>query len=603
MKPQQLAGGNYDMKYHRTRWAVDPNIRYITGEVTSYFVPTEPSVATISFDFSSQLQLDSVRYHGQPVTTAQVGNELQITLPAPIMQGQLDSVTIWYQGNPPQTGFGSFIKMNHAQGPIIWTLSDPWGGKDWWPCKMTLDDKVDSTDIYITTPQAYKAGSNGKLVSTQTIGTDKTYHWRHRYPITNYLIAMAVSNYEEFTVVAPLSQGPLDIVNYVYPQTLATAQSQVPGIVPIIQLYDTLFTPYPYMGEKYGHAEFSWGGGMEHQTMSFMANFDRDLMAHELAHQWFGNKVTCASWHDMWLNEGWATYVESLVYERMNTPAQWLAWKTSEINLVTSAAGGSVYVSDTTNINRIFDSRLTYSKGGMLLHMLRWVVGDSAFFAATRNYLNDPALAYKYALTADFKQHLEQASGKNLTEFFNDWYYGQGYPRYQISWHQNQTSGELQVTINQTSSHSSVSFFEMPVPVRFTNGSADTTLVFNHTTSGQSFTVPIGFMATSATLDPEKWIVQKNSTVTSVPEIDIQSAVKVYPNPAHDKMYVSMNFPAQQTIHATLTDALGRVVISKQIPGFEADGFELDVTALQTGIYHLQLRSADWVITRKVARR
>lgn len=600
--PNQLtAGTNYDLKYHRLSWVVDPNVRYIAGEVTSYLVPVEPNVSTISFDLSNALTVDSVHYHGAPAMFQQTASELQITFAQPLTQGQLDSVSVWYQGVPPQTGLGSFMRANHSSGPIIWTLSDPWGGKDWWPGKMTIDDKIDSTDIYITTPQAYKAGSNGKLISVQTSGANHIYYWKHRYPITSYLIAIAVSNYEELTLTAQLSQGPLDIVNYIYPQTFAVAQTQIPATVPIMQLYDTLFTPYPFMGEKYGHAQFGWGGGMEHQTMSFMANFSRDLIAHELAHQWFGNKVTFGRWHDIWLSEGWATYLTGLAYENMNTPQQWLQWKSGQIGIITGSPGGSVFVDDTTDINRIFNSRLTYTKGSMVLHMLRWVVGDSAFFAATRNYLNDPALAYNYAVTANFKQHMEAASGKDLTEFFADWYYGQGYPRYQAEWGYNATSGAVEITLNQTQSHPSVSFFEMPVPVQFSDGTTDTVLVFNHTSSGQTFTAPINFVPASATIDPERWIVQRNSTIVSGNETDLPEAkIKVYPNPAHDKVKIAVNMPLRQPVKVGLMDALGRRILAQTIPETNAENYELDIASLQPGIYHLQLTGTNWVVTKKV---
>jgi aminopeptidase N len=598
-----LPGTEYDAKYHRAHWEVDPNVRYIKGAVTTYLVSRQAGLDTLSFSLSHLLTVDSVRYHGATAPFTLAADELRIGLPAPVALGMLDSVSIYYQGNPPQTGFGSFVKSQHNSGKIIWTLSDPFGGKDWWPCKMTLDDKIDSLDLFITTPQINKAGSNGKLISADTIGTNIRYHWQHRYPITSYLVCMAVSNYVGYSHFVPLGQDTLEVLNYVYPQHLSYAQNNTPGIGPILQLYDTLFTPYPFMGEKYGHAEFGWGGGMEHQTMSFMTNFTHDLMAHECAHQWFGNKITCGSWRDMWLNEGWATYVAALTLERQPqfTPQDWMTWKTQTINSVTSGLGGAVQVPDSSNINRIFDSRLTYDKGALLLHMLRWVVGDSAFFAGTKSYLNDPQLAYDYARTIDFRQHLEQASGMNLQEFFNDWFVGQGFPRYQVQWLQDAT-GQVTLTLGQTQSHVSVSFFEMPVPVRFSNGVQDTVMVFNHTSSGQTFTFNPGFVVSTVQLDPERWLVQKGSVISNVtarPEDLLAAAVQVFPNPAKDQLRITL--PGNSgPVQVLMTDAFGRTVFTTFLPVSSTPVLEVRLPQLPAGMYDLHITGGAFSATRPV---
>ena len=195
-----LAGRNYDLRYHRLYCEIDPNVRFIKGGVTSYFVVKAGGADTISFDMSHQLVIDSIRYHGSAVPHTLAANQLRINVPGVLPAGQLDSVAIWYHGVPPQTGLGSFMKASTGTGPIIWTLSDPYGGKDWWPCKMSLDDKIDSADVLVRTPQAYRAASNGLLVRELPLGTDKLYHWRHRYPITSYLIAWPLQIMRHFTV-------------------------------------------------------------------------------------------------------------------------------------------------------------------------------------------------------------------------------------------------------------------------------------------------------------------------------------------------------------------------------------------------------------------
>ena len=268
---------------------------------------------------------------------------------------------------------------------------------------------------------------------------------------------------DRYSDFVQLQDRVIEVQNYVYPEDSLAATDDTPMLIAQMQLYSNLFGEYPFANEQYGHAQFNYGGGMEHQTMSFMGGFSFELMAHELAHQWFGDKVTCGSWEDLWLNEGFATYLSGLCYEHL-APEKWLPFKYSQRDNITSRPDGSVRVQDTTSIQRLFSGRLTYAKGGFLVHMLRWVCGDDAFYAGCRNYLSDPALQYGSARTPQLKAHLEAASGMDLTEFFADWYVGEGYPIYKIRWSQNMDN-TVTVEVNQTTSHPSVPFFEMPIPM------------------------------------------------------------------------------------------------------------------------------------------
>ncbi len=548
-------GLNYDVQYIRSYWKINPQVYYIQGSVTTYFSALQ-NLSNIDFDLSSALTVDSVIYHNTSMSFTHTGDVVTIS-GLSVLPNTTDSITVYYQGMPATNGFGSFIQSSHQNDSIIWTLSEPYGAKDWWPSKENLNDKIDSVDIFIQVPQGNRAASNGTLLSVQPVGSDVVYHWKHRYPIDYYLIALAVTNYAEYVQNIPLSTGTLFVQNYLYPEDSANSAYNLQGFPPIIQLYDTLFTPYPFMTEKYGHAQFGWGGGMEHQTMSFMGGFGHELMAHELAHQWFGNKVTCASWQDIWLNEGFATYLTGLTYEHMFNGYWWPIWKQNQINGITSQPDGSVFCTDTTDVNRIFNGRLTYAKGAYVLHMLRWVVGDSAFFAAVRNYLNDANLAYQTATTADWKQHLETASGMNLTEFFNDWYYGQGYPTYFIN-ARKITSDTLQVTIAQQTSHSSVSFYEMPVPVQFKSQDIDTILVFNHTQNNQTFTRYFPYSVDSVFFDPELWILADTAVITTgINQLYSNDKIIVYPNPS----YAEFNVKSSEIIkQLEVFDVFGKTV-------------------------------------------
>ncbi len=583
----------YDVKYHRLEWRVDPTVRYISGVVTTYFTAREDGLQTLHFDLDPGLNVSQVSRGVQLLAYQIMPAEklLAISLPVPLPAGQLDSVTIIYEGVPPQTGFGSFVQANPGGNPALWTLSEPYGARDWWPCKQDLNDKIDSIDVIVRTPAAYRAASNGLLIAERTEGSDKVYHWRHRYPITAYLVAIAVTRYAVYSDFVPMPNGEqLEVLNYVFPQDSAAVRNQTWRTVQCMQLFNELFGVYPFAAEKYGHAQFGWGGGMEHQTMSFMGGWSHLLQAHELAHQWFGNKVTCGSWEDIWLNEGFATYLEGLTYEYGIGPNTFTNWLVSNRNQVLNQPGGSVWVNDTTSVNRIFNSRLSYAKGAILLHMLRWVLGDSAFFQGVRNYLHDPAIAYGYARTWQLQAHLETAGGTDLDEFFRDWFYGQGYPRYAVQWAQQ--GSRLSVKIEQTTSHPSVSFFEMPVPIRFVSSSGhDTILVFHHTFSGQVFEQEVPFVAASAEFDPQLKILSANNTIVNNPAVataeqHAESGWRLWPNPAKDVLRLEWPEHPGNALPAECIDLQGRRIFAFQIQGAVTT---LNLQGLPAGTYIVRL--------------
>jgi hypothetical protein len=509
----QSTTGNYDLKYHRLELNADPDELYIEGMVCSYFVPIEDNFSSIQFDLYNNMIIDSVIHNGMEVTHSFPNNTtLEIQFNQPLAISLLDSVKIYYQGVPYNDGFGSFeIDQSDCSGdhPIMWTLSEPYGAKTWWPCKESLDDKIDSLDMIVTTPSQYRVASNGILVSEIENGSFKTYFWKHRYPIPAYLVAFAVAEYAVYSDFVPASANSpeIEILNYVFPCHLSSAQNSTPNLIPIFEYYIQTFGNYPYENEKYGHAECGFGGGMEHSTMSFMGGFGTSLMAHELAHQWFGDKITCGSWQDIWLNEGFATYLDGLTCEQGIGYTSWENWKSGKINHVTGSDYGSTYVYDTTNLWNIFSSRLVYSKGALLLHMLRWKLGDDDFFNAVYNYINDPELAYDYARTRDLKAHLEAESGKDLTEFFDDWLYGQGWPEYDVHWSYSTDCEALYVQIFQSHSSGQGNFFEMPVPIKFSNDTQDTLLVFDQNSPDKTtFYRLLDFEPSSASFDPDLWL-------------------------------------------------------------------------------------------------
>lgn len=593
LKNKLLSGApnTFDVKYHRCEWQIDPAVNYIHGKISTHFVPTVAGFSHMEFDFSNALTADSVIYHGSSLSfSALAGDLLDITLPSVLPSGTLDSITIYYQGVPAGSGFGSFVQTTHGPSniPVIWTLSEPFGAKDWWPCKQNLDDKIDSLDIYVTVPPGNRVASNGLLKSTVAAGPNNLFHWQTHFPTAAYLVAIAATNYAVYSNYVHIPGDSIEVLNYIYPEDSVAAYSQTPDIIPTIQLYDSLTILYPFAAEKYGHCQFGWGGGMEHQTMSFVINFGHSLIAHECAHQWFGDHVTCGSWQDIWLNEGFATYFEGLTEEHL-FPGTWMNWKQNRIANITSQPGGSVLCSDTTSVNRIFDGRLTYDKGAYLLHMLRWKLGDSLFFLALTNYQNDPAYSFGYAKTPDLKQVLETTSGQNLSTFFNQWYYNEGYPSYQVGW--TQTGSNVQVTIDQTQSHPSVSFFEMPVPIHFIGATQDTTIVFDHTFSGQVFSGTVNFPVITAEFDPELWLLSSNNIISGIGEATLPgNDIKVFPNPATTEMNIQLSLNSAKKLMVVLSDATGKIVYKTQRNVNKGSSlFSISVDAFDAGTYQIHL--------------
>lgn len=556
---------NYDLQYQRMEVGLDPAVYNISGSVTSHFKPNQ-NMNSIYFDLSNVLTVSQVKYHGVNLSFQQLPTkELKIDFQTSIPANTLDSLTITYSGAPPAAN-GSFFTNTQSLIPILSTLSEPYGAQDWFPTKQSLNDKIDRFDFKITTPSQYNVAANGKMMSETLLpNSKKLTFWRTAYPTSAYLVALSITNYTKLN--STIGNPPFPFVNYVYPSTAtnSTVMSNIEWTKQIMDVFENYLGPYPFRNEKYGHMEFEWGGGMEHQTMSSMGSWDRSIIAHELAHQWFGDKVTCATWNDIWLNEGFATFGEHLANEKLlMTDTQFMSYLLGQKNLITSSTGGSTYVSDAelSNTNRIFSSRLSYAKGGYIVRMIKWILGDTAFYQAVKDYHARPNLAYGYAGTADFKASLLQSTGKDFTEFFNDWLYGQGYPTYTIKW--KQSGNQLIFKASQTQSNASVGFFEMPLPIRVKGTGGQVALfALNNTSNNQYFSEAVSFPVASVEFNYENQILEKSSTSSkdATLTLGVQSAdldqFSLYPNPAKNELYVK---GIQKNVEYTVVTIDGRLV-------------------------------------------
>ena len=576
----------YDLVYQRLSLEVDPAVNYISGSVLSRVKFLKENIEEIHFDLATELIVDSIHFNRNRIDFMHQSNKISVKIPEIAAKNSLCEIEIFYHGAPPQTGFGSFIISKHQNVPVLWTLSEPYGSRDWWPCKESLTDKIDSIDLHVPCPAKYKAASNGKLISDQISGEKRTAHWKHRYPIATYLVAIAVTNYETYTEFVETPDGKeIEILNYFYPEYVETAKTKANETRGIMKFFNSRFITYPFASEKYGHAQFGWGGGMEHQTMSFMNNLNFELVAHEMAHQWFGNYITLASWHDIWLNEGFATYLTGLAFENLLDSAAWPRWKDIQLRRIVSSPGGSVYVADTANVSRLFNDRLSYSKGAYLLHMLRWEMGDERFFSGMKNYLEDPTVANGFASHDKFVKHLETAADTSFTEFFNDWYYGEGYPTYMLTHFPDPENPVKQkLRVRQTPSHESVAFFEMHLPVRVWKDGRYKDLRLFHSQQNQEFLISEE-RVDSIQFDPEKWLCAKADIVLPAIEVTKSEQIKIITELSGSKIRIILpEFSGTEMLR--VFDLNGQAVLSVLLNGLDS---RIETGTLKKGLYLVEV--------------
>lgn len=592
-KPDSKAGSNYNVIKQRLDIEVDPSKYFIEGQVETT-VRVTVATAELVFDCSDSLKVDSIWYKGSLWTNYEIGDDrLRIDLGELVSEGRELSLTIHYHGIP--VAGRSFVADTTKTGkPVMWTLSEPYGAKDWWPCKQDLLDKIDTLVFSITVPDQYTAVANGVQLGRQQLNLNrKKFTYRHNYPIVTYLVAFAVADYAFFEEEVSLSNGKLPFINYVYPEDSAQARQDMRDFEKTIQLFDTLFTPYPFMDEHYGHAQFTWGGGMEHQTMSFMFHFRHSLVAHELAHQWFGNLITCGSWQDLWLNEGFATYLDGLTYDYLFNEDRWVGWKQDQMRVITESGVGSVFIPDTSDVARMFDQRLTYRKGAYLLHMLRGQMGDKAFYNAIRSYLKDEKLYYGFAKTEDLIWHFKKLAPEDMDidEFFEDWYYRQGWPIYNIEYYQDEKN-MVYIVLGQDQSYVwEGTFFDMKIPIQLVTDQSDTTVWLPHSFDGQQYQVQLEYPLRAFIFDPELWILRGEGSVTKVDYKHSTVSYKLAPNPANDVVRVYYSDPIVPGVEVEVYDIYGRLCLSKKVSlGLGSEYFDLPINDLQSGAYTMSIK-------------
>lgn len=594
---------SYDVSYYKLNLNVGYSPQLLSGEVTVFAKSLVNNLDSVFLDLSNVFSVDSVKLNGDCLYNHS-GNKLVVFPEKSYLLNELFTLTIYYHGIPVTTGLGSFVFDSHNGQPSIWTLSEPYGASDWWPCKDTPADKADSSDVWITCSSGLIGVSNGKLTDVINNGNGtKTYKWESRYPIANYLISLAISDYAvDETYFRYSNTDSMRVANYIYPENLVELKPLLDKTIPMLGLFSKLFGEYPFIKEKYGHAQFG-RGGMEHQTITSIGTFTESVVAHELAHQWFGDKVTCKNWENIWLNEGFATYAEGLYNEFTRGREAYNSFLSLNMNRSKDAIG-SIYVRDISSIGQIFNGNRSYSKGAIVLHMLRGVAGDSIFFNILKNYLNNPLLAYNAATTEDFQRVAEETSGMDLSYFFDQWIYGENYPKYTVDWGlQKISSTDYRISLKtEQSVNSYPRFFTMPINIKISTERGDTIISLFNNEQVQDFSFTVTGKPTSLTLDPENLILK--DVIIFDPPLIIEDfrLEQNYPNPFNAGTEINFKIPSLNKVLLKVFNSLGEevaVLVNEELPvGNYTINF--NPADLPSAVYFYSLIAGERVETKKM---
>jgi aminopeptidase N len=594
------------------RGAATITLKSTTANLTAFFLDLTSATTTTG----EGLRVDSVKVGTQKLTFQHAQNKLTITPSQPLASGQALTLTVFYQGIPSSVN-GSFVfgKHENTSDPAIWTLSEPYGAPDWFPCRDTPADKADSSSVRITAAKQFVSVSNGTLISTtdNADGT-RTYYWKNSYSIAQYLISIAMSNYEQYDTPFTSGNQTLPITHYIYPEILPSVKTNLALTPGMIQLFTDRFGPYPFLREKYGHAQFGQGnGGMEHQTVSSMEAraLTPSVIAHELAHQWFGDKITCRDWQNIWLNEGFASYGEAIYAESTGGTTGYRSYMNSFMSSARNARG-SIYVQDISNFNNIFNSSRSYAKGATVLHMLRGVLGDGPFFQTLRAYVAAPTLAYKTAVTEDFQTLAQQVSGKPLDYFFKQWIYGEGYPTYKATVSPGSTANTATVRLEQrNTTATNPTSFTMPVQLQLKSATGDTTITVFNDQSDQTFTVPTKGTVSGLVIDPNNWILKTvesvsvvagSSLVVTALNEPLLGQMRVFPNPTTETVAVEFTLQAGGPATISVSNLLGQRVRTMNEPTLPPGihNRTINLHGLATGRYILTVETSGGLESRVV---
>lgn len=546
----------YDVKSYELRLTANPDSLYLSGSTHIIARVEKKTLSKFYIQLNDTFKIDSIIINGQQCQFEHINHWVKANLRQSLATGMLMQAIIYYHGYAVSSnvlggvGIGTSGTSSSEGCKVLYTLSEPYAALDFFACKQWVTDKADSVKIYITTPQPYMAVANGLLQRIEEKDSNlRTFCWESHYPIAYYLIGFAIGDFKTYAYkfFSPATGDSVLFQNFhCYADSeWLEVKPQVDKTIELIHFYEKLTgVAYPFTREKYGHVVVPIGGGMENQTLTFLQNFDFILVAHELAHSWFGNYVTCNDWQNIWINEGFATYLSYLAYEKFY-PSSAPDWLANCLYLALRDSLASIYIPADKVYDplRIFSYSNTYMKGAYFLHTLRYFVNsDEKFFETWKLFLQKNA--FGNAGVEDFKSILEAQTGRTWSTFFNEWFYGKGYPIIHLDGHARQQYLHLQGYVRASSADNHYSPIPLPISIQLQNG--HDTLIYvtlSDTLSNSSFLFSSAI--TGMTVDPQHWLMAKFNITFALDTTPINS-INVFPNPFKDCFQVV--FPATNTL-------------------------------------------------------
>jgi aminopeptidase N len=589
----------YDVKFYHISLEVSNLNTYITG-FTEVLIEALDEVDTIAFQLLDDLTISTLEIDGNQQNNY-IHIEDVLLIPLDISTDENASIRIYYAGDAGQDrGFFAGITSaydNSNDQYVTYTLSEPFNARDWFPVKQVLSDKADSVWVDIICDKNLMGGSIGLLEEIEDLPDNKhKFKWRSNYPIAYYLISMAVADYRDYSFYAPLSDENDSVLvqNFIYDDDdyFAAWESRIYRTKDMITLFSDLVIDYPFANEKYGHCVAPMGGGMEHQTMTTLSNFNFNLVSHELAHQWFGDNVSCGSWQDIWINEGFASYFEYIALNNLYGTENAESWMENAMNLAYTQPEGSVYVplEDVENVFRVFNYSLTYKKGAVLLHMIRYMLGnDEVFFKILSTF--SEKYSDNVATAIEFREVLDSISGMDFSCFFDQWYYGQGYPTFYLSWYTKNDS--LYIQSLQEPSSEVTPLFEIPFDIEIETVEGLELHKFYQEEQEQLFSIPISSNVRNIRFDPNKKLLAKSTVVS---QKALLNRIVVGPNPVAESMVLRF-LQSSDFDHISLYNLKGKLVKTEAI---STNPHTLELKSLPNGTYLLVVNGQEGAYMEKI---
>jgi len=493
---------------------------FITGEVLMEFDCLVSELDTLLFHAGTNITLYEVTQDETPLDFVREGQFISAILNEPLSEGESSSLLINYradqQGNQGMMYATEYNVQLQQDIDIRSTQSEPFDARLWWPCKDDTRDKATTTSISVRTEEYNDVVSNGLLIEDISHGDGThTVVWEEQWPMVTYLVSVCVAPYNHIEDEWVWEDVVMTMHDWSWSYSVNQQQQWIDFGLDALTALSDLYGCYPFADEKYGHAEYLWGGAMEHQTCSSMGFYNDWVIAHELAHQWFGDKLTCDTFHHIWLNEGWASYSEALYFE------YWLGEEALHEYMIGESywGEGTIWIEDPEN-EVIFDGNLSYRKASWVIHMLRHVVGEENFWNAVHAYIGPSEPEYHRTVTTDeFRGFMEDASGMDLQYFFDQWIFGEYYPEYAYFWEVESDGDEHTLIVNLLQEQvPERQTFTMPVDLLVTLPfQNDTTLRLWNDEAAQRYEFLFEVEPQAAELDPDHWILRQATQLPDLP--------------------------------------------------------------------------------------